>query len=64
MRKGNFHYIAKPLMTSEILKYVDFMKTEKSRYFENETLFFLQTKKLINYMSKATLPQKTVFQWM
>ena len=61
MRKGNFHYIAKPLMMSEILKYVDFMKTEKSRYFENETLFFLQTKKLINYTSKATLPQKTVF---
>ena len=33
-----------PMMTSQILKYVDFTKTQKFRYLENET-FFLQTKK-------------------
>ena len=30
------------MMTSQILKSEGFTKTEKSRYFENETLFFLQ----------------------
>ena len=37
-----------PLMTPQILKSLDFTKTEKSRYLENETLFFLQIKKFIN----------------
>ena len=39
--KCNFHYVAIPMMTSQILEYVDFTETQKSRYFENETLFFL-----------------------
>ena len=46
------------MMTSQILKSVDFTKTQKSTYFENKT-FFLQTKK-INYKSRATLLQKMV----
>ena len=33
------------MMTSQILKPVDFIKTQKSRYLENKTLFFLQIKK-------------------
>ena len=33
------------MMTSQSLKYVDFTKTQKFRYIENETLFFLQIKK-------------------
>ena len=33
------------MMASQILKSVDFTKTQKSRYLENETLFFLQIKK-------------------
>ena len=33
------------MMTSQILKSVDFTKTQKSRYLENET-FFLQIKTL------------------
>ena len=37
------------MMTSQILKSVDFTKTQKSKNLENETLFFLQIKKLINY---------------
>ena len=38
-------------MTSQILKSVDFTKTQKSRYLENET-FFLQIKNaLITYQS-------------
>ena len=32
-------------MASQILKYVDFTKTQKSRYRKNGTLFFLQIKK-------------------
>ena len=47
-------------MTSHILKSAGFTKTEKSRYFENETLFFLQIKKFINYMSPAALWQRIV----
>ena len=46
-------------MTSQILKSVDFTKTQKSRYLENKT-FFLQIKKFINYTSRATLRQKIV----
>ena len=43
------------MIVSQILKFVDFTKTQESRYLENETLFFLQMKKLINYTSRATL---------
>ena len=42
------------MMTSQILKSVDFTKTQKSRYLENEALFFLQIKKFINCTSRAT----------
>ena len=43
-RKRNFHYVAMLMMTLQILKSVNFTKTQKSRYLENETLFFLQKK--------------------
>ena len=36
------------MMTSQILKFVDFRKTQKFGYLVNETLFFLQIKKFIN----------------
>ena len=42
------------MMTSQNLKFVDFKKTQKSRYLENETLFFLKMKKIINHTSRAT----------
>ena len=35
------------MMILQILKAVDFTKTQKSRYLKNETLFFLQIKKFI-----------------
>ena len=35
-----------------------FTNTQKSGYLENETLFFLQIKKIINYISSNTLWQK------
>ena len=38
------------VMTPQILKSADFTKTQKSRYLENKTLFFLQIKKFINYI--------------
>ena len=46
-----------PMMTSQ----VDFTKTQKSRYLENETLIFLQIKKFINYTLRATLLKKNSF---
>ena len=42
----NFHYAAISMMTSQILKFVDFTKIQKYRYLENETLFLLQIKKI------------------
>ena len=45
------------MMTAQILKSVDIAKTQKSRYFENET-FFLQIKKIMNYTTRTTLWQK------
>ena len=42
-----------PMMKSQILKSVDLTKTKKSRYLENEALFFLQRKKITNYTSRA-----------
>ena len=49
------------MMTLEILKFVYFIKAQKSRYLENETLFFLQIKKFFNYTSRATLWEKNTF---
>ena len=46
------------MMTLQILKFVNFTKTEKYKYLENEKLFFLPKKK--NYISRATLWQKIV----
>ena len=43
------------MMTPQILKSVDFTKTQKSRYFENK-----KSKKVHNYTSRATLLQKIV----
>ena len=64
IHKRNFHYVAMPMMKSQILKFVDFTKTHKSRYLENEALFFLQKKKKnVNYTSRATSWQKIVLQW-
>ena len=54
----NFHYVAMPTIASQILKSADFIKTQKSRYRENKTLFFLQIKKFIDYTSRATLWKK------
>ena len=49
------------MMKSQILKSVGIRKTQKSRYLENETLLFLQIKKIINYTSWATFLQKNSF---
>ena len=48
------------MMTSQILKSAGFTKTQKSRYLKNETLFFLQIKKFINYTSSVALWQRIV----
>ena len=49
-----------PMMTSQILKSLDFTKTQKSRYLMNETLFFSQLKKFINYTQMVPLWRKIV----
>ena len=47
------------MMTSQNLKFVNFTKTQKSRYFENETLLFLQIKKyMYKYISQGLLYYK------
>ena len=43
---NNFHYVAVLMMTSQILKPVNFTKTQKSWCLESKT-FFLQIKKLL-----------------
>ena len=48
------------MMTTQILKSVDFTKTQKSSYLVNATLFSLQIKKSINYTSRAKKQQKIV----
>ena len=48
----NLHYAAMFMMTSQILKFLDFTKTQKSRCLENET-FFLQIKKIQQLHIKA-----------
>ena len=58
--KCNLHYAAILMMTSQILKSVGFTKTQKSWYLQNETLFFIQIKKFINYESSAPLWQRIV----
>ena len=48
------------MMASQILKSEDFTKIQKSKNLENETLFFPQIIKFVNYTSRATLQQKIV----
>ena len=50
-----------PMMTSQILRSVDFTKTQKSRYLEKQALFFLQIKKLVNYKSRGIFIAKNKF---
>ena len=40
----NFHYVAMPMMISQILKSVNFTKTQEPRYRENKTVFLLPIK--------------------
>ena len=40
-----------PMMASQVLKSLDFTKTQKSRYLGNETLFFLQTKNSLRWLA-------------
>ena len=42
------------MLTSYILKPVDFIQRQKSRYLDENETFFLQVKKLINYTSRAS----------
>ena len=50
----NLHCAALPMMMSQILSYMDFTKTQKPRYLDNETYFFFQIKNFINDTPRAT----------
>ena len=49
------------MMTSQILKFIDFTKNHENLDIENKTLFFLQIKKITNYILRATLLQNKSF---
>ena len=49
------------MMTSQILKSVNFTGTQKSRYLENETLFYLQIKKSL-FMAKYGFVTEVTFK--
>ena len=44
-----FLYVPIPMAKSQVLKSVNFIKTQKFRYLKDETLFFLQMKKKKNH---------------
>ena len=48
-------------MKLQISKSVDFSKKQKSRYLENETLFFIQVKIFINLHIKSYFTAKNSF---
>ena len=49
-----------PMMMSQIWKSLNLTETQKSRYLENETLFFLQIKKKFINFTLFVLLQKVV----
>ena len=64
--KHNFHYVAMTMTTSQILKFVDFTKIQKSKYFENEQIIFSSNKKIHEYikdyfMAKIKFEAKITF---
>ena len=48
-----------PMMTSQILKFVDSSKIQKLKYLEKTTLFFLQIKKIIQSTLRAIIWEKS-----
>ena len=49
------------VMTPQILKFVDFTKTQRSRYIENQTLLFLQIKVKLLITHQGLLYGKNIF---
>ena len=41
-QKCNFHYVAMSMMASQILQFMDFTETQKSKHLQKETLSYLQ----------------------
>ena len=48
------------MMTPQDLKFVDSRKTQKSKYIESKSLFFLQMKDFIHYTSRTMVWQHIV----
>ena len=52
-----------PILTSQILKSVEFTKIQKSKYLQNETLVFTQIKKFFKYfMAKNSFEADVTFK--
>ena len=51
------------MMTSQILKSVDFTKTQKSIHLENETIFFLQIRIKKYFMAKDCFVAEVAFKF-
>ena len=54
-----------PMMTSKILKFVDFTKTQKSRHVEKKTLFILEIKNFHitgSFMVKTSFPAEVTLR--
>ena len=49
-----------PMMTPQILKFVDFTKTQKCRYLENVTFLEIKSSLIINKFIKDNFIAKTV----
>ena len=41
-QKFNFHYVAMSMMASQILQFMDFTETQKSKHLQKEILSYLQ----------------------
>ena len=50
------------MLTPQDLKFVDLRKTQKSKYIESKSLFFLQMKDFIYYTLKTMVWQHIVLQ--
>ena len=48
------------MMVSHILEFEDSRKSQKRKYFENETLFFLEIKELVHFTLRVNLCQKII----
>ena len=60
-QKLNFLWVVISMVKSDIFKFVDSLKIRKPEYLENESLFFIQTKKNHSLYIKSYNMAKKIF---